>query len=252
MKTKINAKRNWTLVALAGAFGLAGILVAGGGDSGRGSDLPMTIQPNDPRLVPPEDRVSRALFGALHERTIDSFSKRVGFGMSRIGAPARNHIGMEELWTILPPESAGYEVALIGVESEAAGTVYSVEVVESQDLGQEGMPQVGQAAPEEEINDLESVLNSDIVLVAMANPARKVEKQPASEIDRHMLDLLERDDEAPMLVDSSGERVMIYGGIRATQQRCIACHECEPGTLLGAFRYVFDVPAENGREVAVR
>ena len=169
-----------------------------------------------------------------------------------MGGLNRNHIGMEELWTILPPESAGYEVTLIGLETEPKGVVYSVEVAEAIELDPEEEVQVGQSALEKQVNEIAAVLNGDIIVTELANPLRKVERRPASEVDQQMLDLLERDDEAPMLVDSSGEQVMIYGSIRATQQRCIACHECEPGTLLGAFRYVFDVPAENGSEVAVR
>jgi hypothetical protein len=236
---KTNARLNWTLVAVAGVFGLTGILVAGGGGSGRGSDLPMTIEPNDPRLLPPEKRVSRALFEALHERTVESFSKRVGFGRSRMVAPAEDHIGADALWTIVPPKSAGYEVALIGLESDPKGVVYSIERGEDE----------GKEQPAASIGQ---VLEGDLPLLVTQSAPRPVDKQPASDLDRKMLDLLEKNGEAPMLVDESGERVMMYGGIHATQQRCIACHECEPGTLLGAFRYVFEIPADDDDKVVSR
>lgn len=236
---------------MAGAFGLAGILVAGGG--GQAVDLPMTIHPNDSRLLPPEERVSRALFGALHERTVDSFSKSLGFGFSRIGHGSREHMGVEQLWTILPPESAGYEVALIGLENEPQGTVYSVKMIEPDSVNVASVAQIEMAdSKPESVPDIAVVENGDLVVSGLTNPSRRVEKRVASDVDREMLGLLERDGEAPMMVDSGGERVMMYGGIRANQQRCVSCHKCEPGTLLGAFRYVFEVPAENGSEVASR
>lgn len=206
-----------------------------------GGDFPTQIQEDDPRLLPPEERVSRALFGALHERTVESFSQRVGFGFSRMLAP-RNHIGVEELWTIMPPESARYEVALIGLESEPKGTVYSIEVVEEEFVLE--MPGE-ETQPLEHSGEVVLAEFGDITLIELANPKRLVNHEPASDLDREMLGLLAAKGEAPMLVDDSGERVMIYGAVRATQQRCIACHECEPDTLLGAFRYVFEMPDDS-------
>ena len=61
MKTKTNARRNWTLVALAGAFGLAGILPTVGGESqiadlgqlidSVGGDIVVVNLENPPRKV---------------------------------------------------------------------------------------------------------------------------------------------------------------------------------------------------------
>lgn len=220
------------LLATAGVLCVSGMLMA------ERSDLPTSL--GGSYGAPPEERVSRALFGALHERTVDSFSKRVGFGFSRLAAAPRNHIDVEDLWTILPPQAAGYDVALIGLENDAKGRVYTVATIEQQEReDEEEKPgQIHRAlAGDNEVAQIAVVAGE---LVELDQPPRQVRISPASPLDREMLEQLAADLPAPMLTDG-GDKVMIYGAVRARQQRCIECHECEPGTLLGAFRYTFDL-----------
>jgi hypothetical protein len=77
----------------------------------------------------------------------------------------------------------------------------------------------------------------------------KTSVTPANEADLAALKILEADPESRRHFRVDGDAIISYGPLRATAS-CAKCHGVEEGTLLGMFRYRFDLKSETGTALA--
>ena len=67
---------------------------------------------------------------------------------------------------------------------------------------------------------------------------------PPTALDHRAISLFSEQLEAkPQLLRTKGKWIG-HGPIRASEARCVKCHEVEKGTLLGVFRYEFIEPKD--------
>lgn len=163
---------------------------------------------------------------SIHEEVTRKFTKALGFGVSRMIVPNRimlpeGRTGNHHLSYFLKGYE-GYQVNLIGLVNDEQGAVYQ-SAAELKKKAQKQNPEKENA----------------IALALLTSPKVKPKTTPPTTQDKRAIAHFQVDPgEKPVLM-KSGTKWIAHGPIRATEAKCMKCHEVQKGELLGLFRYEF-------------
>lgn len=161
---------------------------------------------------------------SIHKDVTTRFIKSLGFGFSRMIRLDNSARSRDHQLSYFVSGNEGFQVNLIGLVNDEQGGVYKSA---------------------RELKEETKKLDQKQFALTLIDPAKvKPKTTKPTPLDKRAITLFRDNSKAGPVLLKSGDKWIAHGAIRATEAKCIKCHEVEKDALLGLFRYEF--PASFG------